>query len=313
MSLKNIDFGLCCINMSLREKKPSIFVNRTCRLQTALDKGLSYVQGLAIQNLKDCGRLMDWNYKNGINAYRLSSDMFPHFSNPSFPEYDYSLDFAKLYLYDIGSKAQEYGQRLSFHPGQFNQIGAQSEAVFEKTVLDLGCHAEILDIIEEDLDFGENTAIICIHGGGVYGDKEKTIDRWCENFYRLPENVQRRVCIENCEKCYSVADCLRISKRVNIPVIFDLHHYECYSLLHPDEEQMELDKALRKCFRTWKRRGLKPYCHISQQGKGKIGHHSDYITEIPECFKKIETPFTLDIEAKMKEKAIFKLAGKSCC
>lgn len=312
MSFKNIDFGLCCINMTLREQKPSIFVNRTCRLQTAIDKGLSHVQNLAVQNLKDCSRLLDWNFKHGINAYRLSSDMFPHFSNPSFPEYDYDLDFAKSLLYDIGNKAQEYGQRLSFHPGQFNQIGALSEAVFQKTIIDLRCHADILDIIEEDLDLGENMAIICIHGGGTYGDKEKTIERWCENFYRLPENVQKRVCIENCEKCYSVEDCLGISKRLNIPVIFDLHHYECYSILHPDEEEMELDKAIRKCFRTWKRRGLKPYCHISQQGKGKIGHHSDYISELPDCFKKVNIPFTLDIEAKMKERAIFKLV-ETCC
>jgi len=308
MSIDHIDLGLCCINMSLRAQKPSIFVNRTCRLSTANEKGLEYVKKLALQNLEDCVKLIEWNDKNGIKAYRLSSDMFPHLSNPEFDDCDYSLDFAKEFLYDIGAKAYEYRQRLSMHPGQYNQIGALSEKVFEKTVLDLRCHADILDIIEEDLDFEENRGIICIHGGGIYGDKEKTIERWCENFNRLPENVKSRIAIENCERCYNIKDCLEISKRLNIPVIFDSHHYECYKQINPDIiEDVPIEKTLKRVFKSWSRRGLKPYCHISQQGKGKIGHHSDYISSIPEYFLNVNKEFTLDVEAKMKEKAIFRL------
>lgn len=307
MSIRNIHLGLCCINMTLSVKKPRVFVNRTCRLQTAIDKGLDYVHSLTIQNLKDCSKLVDWNEEHGIKSYRLSSDMFPHLSNPSFPDYDYSLDFARPYLYEIGAKAYEYRQRLSMHPGQYNQIGAVSEDVFNKTVLDLRCHADILDIIEQDLDFEENKGIICIHGGGVYGDKKKTMQRWCQNFYRLPKNVQERVAIENCEKCYTVEDCLEISEILNIPVIFDIHHYQCYDLLHPTEKQLPLTEVLNKVFKSWERRGLKPYCHISEQGSGRVGHHSDYISKIPDCFLNSEKEFTLDVEAKMKEKAIMKL------
>ena len=59
MSIGKIDLGLCCINMTLSSRKPSIFVNRTCRLQTAIDKGLSHIQSLSIQNLKDCSSLID--------------------------------------------------------------------------------------------------------------------------------------------------------------------------------------------------------------------------------------------------------------
>lgn len=312
MSIDHIDLGLCCINMTLRAQKPSIFVNRTCRLSTAIEKGLEYIQELTLQNLRDCVKLIEWNHQNGIKSYRMSSDMFPHISNPAFPDNNYSLDFAKPLLYEIGAKAYEYRQRLSMHPGQFNQIGAVSEDVFAKTVLELSCHAEILDIIEEDLDFDENKGIICIHGGGVYGNKEKTIERWCENFYRLPENVQGRIAIENCEKCYNVQDCLQISKRLNIPVIFDIHHYQCYNMLHPSEEVMEIRKVIRKVFKTWARRELKPYCHISEQGSGKTGHHSDYITKIPDCFLEAGVEFTLDVEAKMKERAILKLINYHC-
>lgn len=307
MSIGNIHLGLCCINMTLSAKKPRVFVNRTCRLQTAIDKGLDYLHSLTVQNLQDCSKLLDWNKEHGIRSYRLSSNMFPHLSNPSFYEYDYSLNFARPYLYEIGAKAYEYNQRLSMHPGQYNQIGAVSEEVFNKTVLDLRCHADILDIIEEDLDFDENKGIICIHGGGVYGDKKKTMERWCQNFHRLPKNVQERIAIENCEKCYTVDDCLKISEILNIPVIFDIHHYNCYELLHPKEKQVSLEEVLKKVFKTWERRGLKPYCHISEQGSGKVGHHSDYISELPDCFLNADREFTLDVEAKMKEKAIMRL------
>lgn len=312
MSIDHIDLGLCCINMTLRAQKPSVFVNRTCRLATAIEKGLEYIQELCLQNLRDCVKLIEWNYKHGIKSYRMSSDMFPHISNPAFPDHNYSLDFAKPLLYEIGAKAYEYHQRLSMHPGQFNQIGAISEDVFSKTILELSCHAEILDIIEEDLDFDQNKGIICIHGGGVYGNKTNTITRWCENFYRLPENVQSRIAIENCEKCYSVQDCLKISKTLNIPLIFDIHHYHCYNMLHPTEEPLPLEKAIQQVFKTWERRDLKPYCHISEQGSGKTGHHSDYITKIPDCFLECRVEFTLDVEAKMKELAIFKLINYHC-
>ena len=47
--------------------------------------------------------------------------------------------------------------------------------------------------------------------------------------------------------------------------------------------------------------------HISSQGGGRIGHHSDYIEEIPEYVIKLETSIDLMVEAKRKEKAIKRL------
>lgn len=260
---------------------------------------------------------LTYNHWDCLSACQIESKFIllkkAKFTNYNLPnnalDHDYSLDFAKPFLYDIGAMAYEYRQRLSMHPGQYNQIGAVSEDIFQKTILELRCHADILDIIEEDLDFDENKGIICIHGGGVYGDKDKTIERWCSNFRRLPENVRNRIAIENCEKCYSVQDCLKISKKLNIPVIFDIHHYECYNMLHPSEDILPLKKVIKKVFKTWHKRGLKPYCHISEQGKGKTGHHSDYISKIPDCFLNAGREFTLDVEAKMKENAIFKLVN----
>jgi UV DNA damage endonuclease len=316
-----IDLGLCCINTVLRKQKPSVFPNRTCRLNTALTKGIEYVQKLALENITDVLKILKWNYENGIYSYRLSSDMFPHINNPKFGSdrfnrkgeklgTRYSLSFAKSILKQIGIKAKEYGIRLSFHPGQYNQIASPTESVFDNTVRDLSAHARILDIIEDKIDFGKNKAIICIHGGGVYNDKEKTIKRWIDRFKTLPQNVKDRLCLENCEKCYSTSDCLKICDELNIPLIYDIHHYNCYSLLHPDEKQEKAEKLMPLVLETWNRRNMKPYFHISEQGSGRIGHHSDYIETIPEYIFNLNTDITLDVEAKAKEQAIIRLKDK---
>ena len=91
--------------------------------------------------------------------------------------------------------------------------------------------------------------------------KKKTITRWCEQYKQLPENVRNRLVLENCEKCFSIEDCLRISKKVNIPVVFDTHHYECYNILHPENKMKPASEYIGEILDSWKRRGIKPKFH----------------------------------------------------
>ena len=304
---KSIQLGLCCLNTVLRAQKPPVFASRSIILKTFEDKGFEYLREKIIQNLRDVLTIMDWNERHGIKVYRLSSEMFPHLSNPDAP--NYKIDFAKELLLEIGNRSRKYNQRLTFHPGQYNVIGTPNPDVFAKTSLDLECHANILD----EMGLGKDSVIV-IHGGGVYGDKEATKDRWCEQFYYLPENVKKRLVLENCEKNFSVVDCLEVSDRINIPVVFDTHHFECYKLLHPEERFEDPDIYMHAVLETWWRRGIKPKFHVSEQGKGRTGHHSDYIETIPEYLMEIPDKFGCDIdimiEAKMKEQAIIALYKK---
>lgn len=321
---KNIDFGLCCIHIGL--KKLNVTPNRTCRLKTAQDKGIIYIQQLVINNCKAILKILKWNYENGIKAYRLPSDMFPHLSNSkykiddNFKHLSYSISFAKPILKEIGKTALKYGIRLSFHPGQYNQIGTPNKNVFENTIRDLYYHAKILDVIESGLDLGKNKGIICIHGGGIYRNKQQTIERWIVQFKLLPKRVRKRIALENCERCYHTLDCLKMCKILKIPLIFDLHHFNCYNLINKDNNGLDeqrlrnpkkFNKLLKKIVKTWNRRKLKPYFHISEQAEnGKIGKHSDYITTIPEWLLNVDFELTLDVEAKAKEKAILYLKHK---
>ena len=306
--VNNIELGLCCLNNELRAQKPSIYPNRTCVLKTAKAKGLDYVQKLCIKNLEDVLKLIDWNKAHGISSYRLSSNMFPHATNKDFGVY--SLDFCADLLKKIGDKVLEYGHRLSMHPGHFNHVGSPTESVFLNTIDDLEHHCDILERIEAGRDFKELRGILCIHGGGTYGDKEKSKKRWIENFKRLPENVKSRVCLENCEKSYSSEDCLEIAQAVGISHIFDVHHYNCYSILHPKEVQKPAEELIPRILKCWNDRGMKPYFHISEQGDGKVGKHSEFVEEIPKYMLDIDQDVTMDIEAKGKEKAVIYLAKK---
>ena len=243
-------------------------------------KGVGYLIDLCKANLEDLVTMIKWNKKNGIHVFRLSSEMFPHISNPELFKFDeaagreyYSLEWLVINLRNRRS-ATELGIRLTFHPGQFNQVGAKDKKVLIKTMVDLDWRARVLEML------GTANAVMVVHGGGTYGDKAATIKRWEQNYHKLPDVVKRFLVLENCEKCYSVEDLLPLCNACNIPLVYDTHHYTCYTILHPDEPQPSIEDMIPDVLETWKRRGIKPKFHISEQGAGRCGHHSDYIQEI---------------------------------
>ena len=300
--IPKVRLGICCINNGLRKR--DIFCSRTMISRTY---SINRARELVTQNLTDLKTILLWNRDNNIGHYRLSSDMFPRITDPELaPEKRLKIADFKDLLVDAGTVAKETGHRITMHPGQYNQIGAQSSAVFEKTVEDLSVHCEILDTMGMD----ENS-IITIHGGGVYGDKENTIRRWIEQFGDLPRSVKNRLTIENCERQYNIEDCLYIAEECRIPVIFDSHHFTCYNQIYNTEFVAE-DYISPVLESWWDRRMV---CHISEQKpEARIGAHSDFIETIPSYFLSIPSVYgvsvDIEVEAKAKEAAIFKLYDK---
>lgn len=312
----SINACLCCINNKLNNKKNNkISTNRSCIEKTAIEKGTDYCLQLAKQNLEDLYDMILWNEYHGIYNLRLSSDIFPHRTNPKLNYYDINSLYPQMY--NIGYLCNKLGHRLSMHPDQFVQIGTPTRDVFEKSKIELRHHCEILDTLVTD-----KNGLMIIHGGGVYENKsiglEKskqiTIERWVKQFYELDSNVRERLILENCEKCYSVEDCLKISKLTNIPVVYDSHHYRCYSILHQNEKQKLPSQILPDVIQTWKNRNLEPIFHISNQKENsRCGAHSDYINKLDYEFEWLvenKISFQLDIEAKAKEDAIMDLYKK---
>ena len=304
---KPIQLGLCCMNITLRNQFIPTYASRTIIQRKIKELGIDELKSRVTKNLEDLIKMIEWNENNGIKVFRISSDLFPHKTNPDVESYTF--DFAKELLKKAGDLAKKYNQRITMHPGQYNVVGTPNLKSFEKTIDDLEYQATVLDLMGMDKD-----SVMVVHGGGIYGDKELTKQRWCRQFYKLPKNVQERLVLENCEKCFSIKDCLDVSKQINIPVVFDTHHFDCYNKLHPGERFDCPDNYIPDILLTWKFRGIKPKFHVSEQGSGRCGHHSDYIETIPEyllnIYKKYGVEIDVMIEAKKKELSIFKLYEK---
>ena len=172
---KPIQLGLCCINMTLRGQNPPIYCSRRMIIRKIKQMGINALKHKILLNIKDLANLIKWNEENGIKVLRISSEIFPHFSNPKVNDYD--MDFADNLLKKIGFLARKLNHRLTFHPGQYNVVGSPTEKYFLQTSCNLDYQAQILDRMGMGVD-----SVMVVHGGGMYGDKEKTKQRWCSNF-----------------------------------------------------------------------------------------------------------------------------------
>ena len=304
---KKIQLGLCCMNTTLKNQKNPIYSSRKIILRIIEQKGVEELIKRITLNLQDLLKMLMWNEENGIKVFRLSSELFMHKTNPKAPKYDY--EFAKPLLKQIGDYAKKNNHRLTFHPGQYNVLGTPNEKYLAQTIKDLEYHADVFDL----MGMGKNS-IMVIHGGGVYDDKNTTMDRWIDRFNKLPDKIKNRLVLENCEKNFSIEDCLYVNSKTGVPIVFDTHHYNCYCKLHPDELFKPAEYYILLILDTWFQRDIKPKFHVSEQGNGKIGKHSDYIKNIPEYLLEIPDKYGIEIdimiEAKMKEKSIYKLYDK---
>jgi UV DNA damage endonuclease len=285
--------GYACINTTLGSQKPKVTTNRGMIRRTFDSKGLSYVSELTLQNVRDLSTIVSWNHRNGIQFYRMSSDMFPWMS-----EYNFSdlLDYGKIsnILRGVGTLANKYGQRLSFHPGPFNVLASPTDDVVIRAVSELNRHSQIMDIM------GLSTTPynkINIHVGGVYGDKSSALKRWCDNFQLLDDNTKSRLTIENDDKqsAYTVRDLMYVHENTGIPIVFDYHHHTC----HPDG--MSHRDALTLALSTWPD-NIVPAVHVSEPRDDKnFRAHHDYIRTQVDTYG-----FDIDImfEAKAKELAL---------
>ena len=73
------NFGYACINMgfSTRPKSKRITTNRTMIKRTFKERGIKYASELALQNVQDLYRILQWNLEHDIYFYRLSGEILP--------------------------------------------------------------------------------------------------------------------------------------------------------------------------------------------------------------------------------------------
>ncbi|KAL8840622.1 MAG: hypothetical protein Q9176_003735 [Flavoplaca citrina] len=326
--------GYACLNTYLRFSNPPVFSSRTCRIASILEnrhplsnpnepphatknrpdkeqpasirRGQEFVEQLCLANVRDIPKMLRWNDRYGIKFMRLSSEMFPFASHP---EYGYKLaPFASEALAEVGKVAAELGHRLTTHPGQYTQLGSPRKPVIDNALRDLDYHAEMLSLLklppQQDRD-----AVMILHLGGVFGDKEATLARFRENYARLPQGVKDRLVLENDDVSWCVHELLPLCEELNIPFVLDYHHH---NIIFDDTQIREGTKDIMDLYprilATWKRKNITPKMHYSEPTPEAITgrqrrKHNPRVATLPPCPNDMD----LMIEAKDKEQAVFEL------
>jgi UV DNA damage endonuclease len=261
---------------------------------------LEKLDGLALSNAENVLLAVQTAHALGIRAFRVLSELFPRATHP---EVGYTLESLPSWpriatlLQAAGTYARANDIRLSFHPDQFVVLSSPKEDVVAKSMAELACQAQQAELLGAD--------VINIHGGGAYGDKGAARDRFCVNFARCPEAVRTRLTLENDDTTYSVEDLLPWCDTLGIPLILDAHHHRCLP------GNMDLKHATSGAIATWQALGREPYFHLSSPRNGWHGAdpkpHADYIepSDFPDEWNGLT--FTLDVEAKAKERAVLAL------
>jgi UV DNA damage endonuclease len=199
--------------MTIKNPYPSTF-----RLKSYSEKRFNET---VKNNLNHLLSILNFNIRNSIYFFRISSGIIPFASHP-ICDIEWNETF-KADLKEIGDFINKNNIRISMHPDQFVILNSKNEYVIKNSIRELQYHCTLLDSMRLP-----SSAKIQIHGGGVYGDKKKSKKDFSNNFSNLLEgNLKKRLVIENDDRSYSLKDCLDIQSEIGIPIVFDTFHHEC--------------------------------------------------------------------------------------
>ena len=293
-------YGYCCINLSLAKDK--ISTNRGMVKKTFEEKGIAYASELALKNVTDLSKILEWNDDNNIRMFRMSSDIFPWCSEYEISDLPDYMAISEI-LKSCGDFAKRTDQRITFHPSPYGVLASLNPSVVTKAIKELNQHGEIFDLmgLDRNLFYPIN-----IHVNTTQPSKEEAAERFCLNFQRLSDSAKKRLVVEVDDKKsqYTAVDLFHlIHKNIGIPITFDYLHNKCNP--HPDLNE---EQALKLCLSTWNK-DISPITHYSDSRKifedssVKEVAHSDWL------YSKIPTydmDFSIELEIKMKDLALLK-------
>ncbi len=275
--------GYPCINRSIPCRG-----NRTFRLASYSEERLF---ATVAENLRCLAEMLRYNTVHKLLFFRITSDLVPFASHPICTA-DWRGRFAAD-LAAVGEYVRETGTRISMHPDQFVVINAKDPGIVERSVAELCYHADLLDAMGLD-----TTAKIQIHVGGVYGEKDQSLERFVRAYTDLDETILRRLVVENDDRRYTLADCLRVHDETGVPVLFDRFHHE----VHSSGESVR--EAVFSAAETWRSAdGVPMVDYSSQQPGGRRGNHAETID--PDHFRAFlaeSAPVDCDIMLEIKDK-----------
>lgn len=280
--------GYACLTVGVPDTQM-----KTCRKANATsDKLKSLIQ----HNLNSTEKMIDYNIKNDIHMYRISSDLIPFGSDKETNDLNWSELFKESFD-RMGKKINDHDIRVSLHPGQYTVLNSPNEDVVTRAIADLEYQALILNALKVDTSHK-----LIIHIGGVYGDKEAAKERFIDTYNRLSKEVKARLIIENDDRLYTVTDVLEISEATGAPVVYDNLHNFC----NPSNPEKSDAHWIGLAKKTWKDQDGPPKVHYSQQrANGRLGAHTEaiYIEPFMRFYQEV-MPLNVDIMLEVKDKNI---------
>lgn len=277
--------GYACLTMGLPD-----YGFKSCTLKNTDNHSLTQIIS---HNLTILSKILDYNEKNSITMFRITSDLIPFASSPANKLIWWNL--FKDRFTDIGKQVMRANMRVSMHPGQYTVLNAIDEKIVERAIEDLEYHTKVLDCMGLSSEHK-----IILHIGGVYGDKTSAIKRFSDNYQRLKETIKKRLIIENDDRSYTIEEVLRIGIQLGIPVVFDNLHNEVNASITSKTEQ----EWIIECQKTWKDRDGIQKIHYSQQNPNKQkGSHTEsiHIEKFVQFYEKLPDK-NINIMLEVKDK-----------
>ena len=273
---------------------PSRNVTYTNYLQ---NHDLNKIDEIIKSNLEALSKLLDYNIKNNIHFYRLTSTLIP-LATKDDVVFDYIKPYKKLYD-KCALKIENNNMRVDVHPSEYAVLNSTKKEVVTNTFEILKYHYNILEALKI-----KNKVIILHVGSSVLG-KQNSIKRFINNFNKLDDNIKKTIALENDDKIYNVDDVLNLCNTLSIPFVLDYHHHIC------NHENIDID--FDKVFSTWK--DINPKVHFSSpknKTKKDFRSHHDYINSddfiaFLNLIKDYNYDIDIMIEAKAKDDALFRL------
>lgn len=302
------NLGLCCMTSTSHNKTQY----KTFRIKDfdKLTPTEQYYKVYEIysHNVKKFQEHIAFCQLHDIRSFRVSSDIFPKllwlYKNTHLKSHDFQTLFDRLVSTTVSNIT------LSMHPSQYVCLGSHKPDVIESSKTILLEHLFVADLL--------NINEINIHiGSGNYGDKEATKQRFIQNYKDFLKGTQWEyiITIENDEYNFHIQDTLEVCQELGLRCVFDIHHHRVHELF--DSVGYDEEYWFNQAKKTWLGYGYqrvhlsspkeKTEYFLNENEKTNLSPHNDYINvnDFPHYFN--DETVHIDIEAKQKELAIFKL------
>lgn len=298
-----IRLGFVAMSIHLKNASPSQTMTVT-NFEKIADReaALRKITRIAASNIQNSLRLLRHAHAHGIHLYRFSSKLIPLLGHELTADWDFWSKLGPEFA-EVGAFVREKDMRVSFHPEHYTLINSTRKDVVANSIADLERHVKMLELMGLD-----ERAKLVMHVGGSYKDKQKSLDRFEQNWSLVPPSVQARVTMENDDKTYTAAETLRLCESLGVPMVLDIHHHKC------NNDGADLRDLTPRIFSLWDGTRLPPKIHVSSsKSDTDMRSHADYIRlddllPFLDLVRELETDIDIMVEAKQKDDSAFRLA-----